>query len=433
MHFNPEGNHYITLGIPQNLSQEELGRRWKKLMLLYHPDRQRGNEEWVTERAKKVNEAYATLKDESKRAEYDRRLSEQILHQKFAATVSETSPLHHSSSREFQHRSRRGASSEDRNMLRRYMPKILFGVYVLIALVVFGFIYLQNRSSQLEAELVPAPAKTVDRSPRHQSPQTSLMPPPTEEKSPEPPVAILPEKREQDQVKPKSTKVTPSPIQAVRKWFQPKEEKQETPQGTSPAAVERYSSGGELKPRAEVTTSLFPDRPPPSEQKPPEPRGEQQAPHTDTARAFFEQTQPQQSMKKAAPETRQQPAPVQKPDAITKEEVEEFMQRYVRAYTTNDLNTFMSLFSRSAVENNSMTYNDIRKAYKETFSEKINYYKVLNMDIRTNGQSAYVNGIYNIDRYISSEDRWVKYSGRINWKLIREHNQILVISITYDK
>ena len=133
------------------------------------------------------------------------------------------------------------------------------------------------------------------------------------------------------------------------------------------------------------------------------------------------------------PWTRYNTGYISKTEQITKEDVEEFMQRYVSAYTQNDLNTLMSLFSRSAVENNTLTYNEIRNAYKETFREKINNYRIINMDIRTDGQTATVSGIYNINRYVSPEDRWVRYSGKIVWKLIRENSQIRIISTNYDK
>ncbi len=434
MHFNPEGNHYLTLGLPQNISHEELGRRWKKLMLLYHPDRQRGNEEWYTERAKKVNEAYAELKDETRRAEYDRRLHEQMLHQKLAASPTDPPPQHHRSSREFSRRSRRGVPSSDRSTLRRFIPKILFGVYLLIALVVFGVIYLQNRSSELEAELVSTPAKMIDRTVQDQQPQATPASPQVEEITPKAPVAVSQDKREERRVMPKNTAVPPSPIQIVKKWFQPKEERPVTPQEATRKEAAMASSDTEPKPRHGATTSLFPVRPHAPEPKPSEHGEEQTAPHIEPVRAFSEPTQPLQlAVTKAPPEVKPQAAPPQKSDVITKEEAEEFMQRYIHAYTSNDLNAFMSLFSRSAVENNALTYNDIRKAYKETFSEKINYYKVLNMDIRTDGPSANVTGTYNVNRYISSEDRWVKFSGRIAWKLIREHNQIRIISVMYDK
>jgi len=42
----PEENFYITLGLPRNASPEEIRQRWKNLMLLYHPDKQTGDEEW---------------------------------------------------------------------------------------------------------------------------------------------------------------------------------------------------------------------------------------------------------------------------------------------------------------------------------------------------------------------------------------------------
>jgi hypothetical protein len=46
MHFNPEKNHYITLGLSRTASSDTIRERWKRLMLLYHPDRQEGSEEW---------------------------------------------------------------------------------------------------------------------------------------------------------------------------------------------------------------------------------------------------------------------------------------------------------------------------------------------------------------------------------------------------
>jgi type II secretory pathway predicted ATPase ExeA len=153
----------------------------------------------------------------------------------------------------------------------------------------------------------------------------------------------------------------------------------------------------------------------------------------------------QKSPEPLKPVVRQEPAPqmqreakaelseLPKNEAILKEEVDKFMKRYIRAYTQNDLEGFMALFSRAAVENNTMGYQDIRNAYSEIFREKINIYSVQNMDIRTDGRTAAVSGIYVVNRYISAEDRWVKHSGKISWKLARENGQLKIVSTTYDK
>ena len=59
-------DYYQTLGVPRNASDKELRSAYKKLSMQHHPDR--GGDE---SKFKEVNEAYSTLKDPNKRAEYD--------------------------------------------------------------------------------------------------------------------------------------------------------------------------------------------------------------------------------------------------------------------------------------------------------------------------------------------------------------------------
>jgi len=58
---------YETLGVQKNASKEEIKKAFHKLAHKYHPDKGGGDEK----RFKEVNEAYQTLSDEKKRAEYD--------------------------------------------------------------------------------------------------------------------------------------------------------------------------------------------------------------------------------------------------------------------------------------------------------------------------------------------------------------------------
>ena len=64
-------DYYQTLGVPDNASQEEMKRAFRKLAFKYHPDTNPGNEKQAEERFKEINEAYGVLGDKDKRQQYD--------------------------------------------------------------------------------------------------------------------------------------------------------------------------------------------------------------------------------------------------------------------------------------------------------------------------------------------------------------------------
>ena len=57
-----------SLGIVSRFTLGDLKNNYLKLSKKYHPDMQQGD----AEKFKEINEAYQTLKDEKKRAEYNR-------------------------------------------------------------------------------------------------------------------------------------------------------------------------------------------------------------------------------------------------------------------------------------------------------------------------------------------------------------------------
>jgi hypothetical protein len=148
---------------------------------------------------------------------------------------------------------------------------------------------------------------------------------------------------------------------------------------------------------------------------------------------YSTRTREQSTPIKQEPIVSSHPTQSQKTTEITQEEIEEFMKRYASTYSKSNINLFMALFSRSVIENNRLHYNEMRELYRETFSEKINYYKINNMTIVLNGATAHVSGSYDLNRYSSSEDRWTRYSGRIQWKIAKENNELKIISMNYDK
>ncbi len=74
-YFNSGDDHYLTLGLHRDSTAKQIHDRWKSLMVLYHPDRNRIHDSHARSCASRINEAYSVLKDTVKRREYDRRLA----------------------------------------------------------------------------------------------------------------------------------------------------------------------------------------------------------------------------------------------------------------------------------------------------------------------------------------------------------------------
>ncbi|WP_298216043.1 molecular chaperone DnaJ [Acidocella sp.] len=64
-------DYYAVLAVERNASAEDLKKAYRKLAMQYHPDRNPGDAR-AEQKFKEVNEAYDILKDEQKRAAYDR-------------------------------------------------------------------------------------------------------------------------------------------------------------------------------------------------------------------------------------------------------------------------------------------------------------------------------------------------------------------------
>lgn len=63
-------NHYETLGVSKNASQDEIKSAYRKLVKQYHPDLH-PNDAKCAEKFKEINEAHEILSDEKKRKQYD--------------------------------------------------------------------------------------------------------------------------------------------------------------------------------------------------------------------------------------------------------------------------------------------------------------------------------------------------------------------------
>jgi hypothetical protein len=59
--FNRDNNPYMSLGLRRDTPVVDVNRRWKSLLLLYHPDKYSNRRDYE-ERAKKINEAYGKIR-----------------------------------------------------------------------------------------------------------------------------------------------------------------------------------------------------------------------------------------------------------------------------------------------------------------------------------------------------------------------------------
>lgn len=64
-------DYYELLSVPQNATDAEIKKSYRRLAMKFHPDRNRGNQK-AESKFKEINEAYGVLSDSKKRQVYDR-------------------------------------------------------------------------------------------------------------------------------------------------------------------------------------------------------------------------------------------------------------------------------------------------------------------------------------------------------------------------
>lgn len=69
-----KNTYYDVLGLEPDCTLKDIKKAYRKLALLFHPDRVKENKEESTVKFREVSEAYEVLSDENSRAEYDRSL-----------------------------------------------------------------------------------------------------------------------------------------------------------------------------------------------------------------------------------------------------------------------------------------------------------------------------------------------------------------------
>jgi hypothetical protein len=119
------------------------------------------------------------------------------------------------------------------------------------------------------------------------------------------------------------------------------------------------------------------------------------------------------------------------PEAVTEEEVRLFVDDYTKRFTKMDLEAYMDLLSREAVERRSLPYADIRVAYRRTIqgSHSIQY-DVKIYSIQTYAKSAFASGRYQIKQTFKRGGKRA-FQGNIQWLLTREGRDLKIKEINY--
>jgi sulfatase maturation enzyme AslB (radical SAM superfamily) len=119
---------------------------------------------------------------------------------------------------------------------------------------------------------------------------------------------------------------------------------------------------------------------------------------------------------------------------VTVEEVHQFMNEYKDRYINLNLEAFMDLFSKEAVENRMHPYADIQEAYRKTFeNSNAVQYNLEIYTIQTYQKGAFVSGRYELVQSVKGRKKSAVFRGNIQWTLNRENGVLKIKEINYGK
>lgn len=128
--FNARNDPYMSLCLPRHATEEQVSRRWKRLIVYYHPDKY-SDEQQYEERAKRINEAYKEI----------RNIGEGLYVDDFPeAAFRKNEGPSFPSSRVLRHVSKRRKSSHHKYLRR--LPALILAVSFLVTVIsILLFIY----------------------------------------------------------------------------------------------------------------------------------------------------------------------------------------------------------------------------------------------------------------------------------------------------
>ena len=126
--------------------------------------------------------------------------------------------------------------------------------------------------------------------------------------------------------------------------------------------------------------------------------------------------------------------PTTSPEAISEEEVRQFIDKYVDRYKAMDIDLFMDLFSKKGIENRALPYPDIRTTYQKMFAgtNQFLYYPTV-YSVQTHAQSALVMGRYKLIQTLKRDNSMRIFHGNIQWTLVKEDGTLKIREMNYGR
>ena len=428
LHFNRENDHYLTLALPRSASDAQIHKRWKELMLLYHPDKNSGEDAATC--AKRINEAYSILKNPRKRMEYDRKTAKTI-ESYFTSQRSKGVQ-----SRRF----RRHLFISPR--IRKMVPNLIIALSVALSCVVLLIIFFKNRT-----EVYTYHASVLPQETRHNAGDNLGM--------------SDFGKKDTEERQGSNNAAFPHggvPGQDNKKPASPPAERSLGERDTTVTNLKMLDPFGfRSKPADIATTTALPryviqektvvDTRADTVHKTPDEHREilglntqrQAMPSERDTKKDISLTSPQ---KNPSPEQREvsremasvpPPMPASgeyRPDLET--EIFLFLAQYIIAYEEGNISRFMDLFAKSAIENNKLQYADIRRFYGKNFEGNRYTYTLRNVRIRKSEEPVIVSGDYSISK-LAEGDKGPKTEGTIRWTLSKEQGSLKIVRIEYER
>ncbi|HWR58963.1 MAG TPA: DnaJ domain-containing protein [Thermodesulfovibrionales bacterium] len=420
LHFNRGNDHYLTLCLPRGASDAQIHKRWKDLMLIYHPDRSRDPGDAGS--AKRINEAYNVLKHQDKKREYD---------MKMTTTVDAHFRSHRKKVHSPERSHRRLFISPN---MRRLLPKLIIPCSILISSIILLMIFLNNR-----------PAPSISQAVVHHK-EGRL------NKGSARSAAIPEQDKPQVEVIVTATATATAPAPEMRKFYSEEsgpllrdERAQKRPSVTT-VITQPVNPSVLRKPADSADRVNIPAAAP--FEKNPAPKMEfasagSTAPSKAPDRISEKGVIDSQLQKKPEP-VRDIGAPGQAPKTLPggplleaklsdlEAEVFLFLVQYIHAYEEGDISKFMGFFSRGVVENGTSRYDDIKRSYKKNFENNRYSYTLKNVDINKKEAEIIVTGDY-IIKTAASEDKGPTTSGKMRWTLGREDGNLRIVRMDYGK
>jgi len=116
------------------------------------------------------------------------------------------------------------------------------------------------------------------------------------------------------------------------------------------------------------------------------------------------------------------------------EEVLQFMDEYTARFMKMDIDAYMDLFSKEAVENRMLPYADIREAYEKMVAHTYSVDYKLEIDsIQTYTGSSLVSGRYELIQFSKNGAKKAVFHGDIQYRLIQENGSLKIRELNYGR